>query len=207
LHYYLWDNTIDGEHMNDKPNQIQPSATPELASVLVTRQQIAERVGEMAEELAQFYQGREVTIVQVLTGALMFVADLVRQMPLSLRIESVSVSSYRGTNTRPGQARFRLPPPEDLSGRDVLIVDDIYDSGQTMAVLIEAINQSNPTSLRQCVLLQKDRPDLPARPGVDFVGFDIPDEFVVGYGLDYDGLYRNLPDIGVLAQELREEQP
>lgn len=193
--------------MSEKNKQIQPSAIPELASVLVTRQQIAERVAQLAQELAEFYQGREVTIVQVLTGALIFVADLVRQMPLPLRIESVSVSSYRGTNTRPCQARFRLPPPEDLSGRDVLIVDDIYDSGQTMAVLIDAINQTRPASLRQCVLLQKDRPDLPARPGVDFVGFDIPDEFVVGYGLDYDGLYRNLPDIGVLNKELHEVQP
>lgn len=193
--------------MSEKNKQIQPSAIPELASVLVTRQQIAERVAQLAQELAEFYQGREVTIVQVLTGALIFVADLVRQMPLPLRIESVSVSSYRGTNTRPGQARFRLPPPEDLSGRDVLIVDDIYNSGQTMAVLIDAINQTRPASLRQCVLLQKDRPDLPARPGVDFVGFDIPDEFVVGYGLDYDGLYRNLPDIGVLNKELHEVQP
>lgn len=193
--------------MSDKLNQIKRSTLPELASILVTRQQIARRVAELAEELTGIYQGREITIVQVLTGALMFAADLVRQMPLRLRIESVSVSSYRGTNTRPVQARFRLPPPEDLRDRNVLIVDDIYDSGQTMEVLIDAINQTRPASLRQCVLLRKDRPDLPPRPGVDFVGFDIPDEFVVGYGLDYDGLYRNLPDIGVLPQELREVRP
>ncbi len=193
--------------MSDKPNQIKSSTPMELASVLATREQIALRVAELAGELVEVYQGREITIVQVLTGALMFVADLVRQMPLCLRIESVSVSSYRGRDTRPGQARFRLPPPEDLSNRDVLIVDDIYDSGQTMKILVDAIKLSRPASIRQCVLLQKDRPDLPDRPGVDFVGFKIPDEFVVGYGLDFDGLYRNLPDIGVLAEHLREVHP
>ncbi len=189
--------------MGSELDKIERARPVELARVLLTSDQIASRVEELAGELAEVYRGQEVTIVQVLTGALVFVADLVRRLPLAVRIESVSVSSYHGTETRAGLAQLKLPPPEDLGGRDVLVVDDIYDSGQTMSILDKALERIAPASVRRCVLLKKDRPDLPDRPDVDFVGFDIPDEFVVGYGLDFNGLYRNLPMIGVLAEHLR----
>ena len=181
---------------------------PDVARVVVSRNQIARRVEELAGELSICYAGGEITIVMVLTGALVFVADLIRALPLPVRIEPVSVSSYPGQSTTSGACRFRLPPPETLAGRDVLIVDDIYDSGQTMRFLTDAIQNTGPAGIKSCVLLRKARPDLPNRRGeVNFVGFDIPDEFVVGYGLDFGDLYRNLPDICVLAEHAREVRP
>ncbi|MBN1553968.1 MAG: hypoxanthine phosphoribosyltransferase [Phycisphaerae bacterium] len=166
--------------------------------VLVSREQIARRVAELAGEITSVYEGRELTIVVVLTGALTFTADLIRRLPLPLRIEPVAVSSYTGEATRPKKGEFRLPLPEELRNRDVLIVDDIFDSGQTMAILVESAYGAGARDVKRCVLLRKDRPDLADRGEVDYFGFDIPDEFVVGYGLDFNGYYRNLPDIGVL---------
>ncbi len=171
----------------------------QIGRVLVPRNRIAVRVGELADEIEDFYHGREVTLVMALTGALMLVADLVRQLTLPVRIEPVSVCSYPGRATRSQGPAFRLPPSHQLADRNVLIVDDIYDSGATMALLTRAAEDAGASSIRSCVLLNKDRPDLPSRPTPPhFVGFHIPDEFVVGYGLDYDGLYRNLPEICVL---------
>ena len=173
--------------------------------VLVPRDRIAERTHQLADEIAEFYAGREVTIVMVLTGALMFVADLIRLLHLPLRVEPVSVTSYPGQATRSQGPSFRLPPPQSLTGRDVLIIDDIYDSGCTMEFLVETITNAGAASVRSCVLLRKDRPDLDSRPAEPhFVGFDIPDAFVVGYGLDFDDLHRNLPDICVLQQHAPE---
>lgn len=185
------------------PKPSMPDELGDLEKILVSREQIARRVGEMAGELAESYCGEELTILVVLTGALMVAADLVRKLPLKVLIEPVSVSSYPGLATRSEEPKFRLPLPEDLAGRNVLIVDDIFDSGQTMAILTEAAYVKGARSVRTCALLKKDRPDLPDRGGVDLYGFDIPDEFVVGYGLDFDGHYRNLPDIGVLARHAR----
>jgi hypoxanthine phosphoribosyltransferase len=190
----------------DLPENKPAASSQAKALVLVSRERIAERVAQLAGEISNFYAGREVTVVMVLTGALVFVADLVRQMNLAVRIEPVSVSSYPGEAVRSEACHFRLPPPESLAGRDVLIVDDIYDSGQTLAFLEQAILATNPASLRCCMLLQKDRPDLARRPGqVHWVGFTIPDEFVVGYGLDYNDLHRNGPDITQLPRVARGE--
>ena len=183
------------------------SSHTEISRVVVPRERIARRVEQLGQEITEFYQGREVTLMMVLTGALVFVSDLIHQLALPVRIEPVSVGSYPGARTQPQASRFRLPPPENLEGRHVLIVDDIYDSGQTMAVLTEAVRAARAASVRGCVLLRKDRPDLETRPGeVHFVGMDIPDVFVVGYGLDFDDLYRNLPDICVLKAHAQEER-
>ena len=179
-----------------------------MQRVLVPRDHIARRVHELAGELIVEYEGRELTIVVVLTGALTFTADLIRALPLPLRIEPVSVSSYTGAATRPHEATFRLPLPSDMQGRDVLIVDDIFDSGQTMDILSAAARAAGARDVKRCALLRKARPDLPGRGELDYYGFDIPDEFVVGYGLDYNGYFRNLPDVAVLrihAEETREE--
>ncbi len=170
----------------------------EIQRVLVPRDHIARRVWEIAHQLIAEYEDRELTVVMVLTGALTFTADLIRALPLPMRIEPVSVSSYTGSATRPGEAAFRLPMPGDIEGRSVLIVDDIFDSGQTMELLAAEAWQAGAKDVKRCALLRKARPDLPQRGPVDYYGFDIPDVFVVGYGLDFDGYYRNLPDICVL---------
>ena len=178
--------------------------------VLVPRERIAARVRELARQLADEYEGAELTIIAVLTGSLIFLADLVRSMPLMMRLDVVSVSSYPGASVRSQGPQLRLAPAVDLAGRDVLIVDDILDSGQTLRLLVEAIERQNPASLRTCVLLRKLRPDITDRVEADWAGFDVPDEFVIGYGLDHDHLYRNLPDICVLKdapQPSGEEGP
>jgi hypoxanthine phosphoribosyltransferase len=127
-----------------------------------------------------------------------------REMKVRMRVEPVSVSSYPGTSTKSKGCTFRLPPTDLLKGMNVLIVDDIYDSGNTMKFLIEEIASIGAACIKTCVLLVKPRPDLPDREDlVDFVGFDIPGRFVIGYGLDYNELYRNLSDIGILSDKVR----
>lgn len=173
----------------------------DIARVIVPREQIAGSVARLAGQIAQCYRGRELTILPVLTGALVLVADLVRDLPLRMRLDIVSVSSYPDGATRSCGARFRLPPPANLRGRHILVVDDILDSGRTLALMLESLSAMAPASLRSCILLRKARPDLPDRIEPNFVGFDVADEFVVGYGLDYNHYYRNLPDICVLTPE------
>ncbi|MCK5113351.1 MAG: hypoxanthine phosphoribosyltransferase [Phycisphaerae bacterium] len=184
--------------MGDGQNCDSRSLSYELSGVVVSREEIAYRVAGLGEEITEFYGGDEVTILPVLTGAFVFTADLVRQLSMKIQIDPISVSSYPGTSTTSQGCSFRLPPPENLHNRNVLIVDDIFDSGATMDFLINAVSTTPLTSLRTCALLRKQRDDLPERRNLDFVGFDIRDEFVVGYGLDFDGFFRNLPDICVL---------
>ncbi|MEO0586806.1 MAG: phosphoribosyltransferase family protein, partial [Planctomycetota bacterium] len=145
------------------------------------------------------------TIVPVLTGSVIFVADLIRCIPLRMRIKLISVSSY------PGQATASVGPdrltatlsalPEDMAGHHVLVIDDILDSGHTLRFVREAITARNPDTFRSCVLLRKQRDVAMATP-VDYVAFDIPDAFVVGYGLDYDDEYRNLPEVCTLKPDV-----
>ncbi len=174
-----------------------------LERIIVHEKDIVSRVAEMAKDVTASFSGGEVTIVPVLTGSLIFTADLMRYMDLRVRVEPVSVNSYPGTSTRSQGCRFRLPPPDTIAGHDILIVDDIYDSGETMKFIIDELRSVGVNRIEVCVLLRKSRPDLPDRNDLtNYVGFDIPDEFVVGYGLDYDGLYRNIPSIGVLSGDL-----
>jgi len=168
----------------------------EVGRVLVARDAIARRVAELGRDIADVYAERELTIVAVLAGSLIFLADLIRHIPGRLRICLVSVSSYPGASTT-STGRPKLdPPPELPSGGDVLIVDDILDTGQTLDTLVRHV-RPQAASVRTCVLLKKKRKISPLLHP-DFVGFDIGEEFVVGYGLDFDNLYRNLPDIRVL---------
>lgn len=144
----------------------------------------------------------ELVIVPILTGSVMFVADLVRRLPLKLRLEMVGVSSYPGKSMESKGVSIRHELPGTLAGKHVLVIDDILDSGHTLDVVTRLIREQRPASLRTCVLLRKPgKSSLPVAP--DYVGFDIPDEFVVGYGLDYDGFYRNLPEIATLRPEAR----
>ncbi len=182
----------------------------EIESVLLARSNIQKRVAQVARQIAAAEQtdsgDTELTIVPILTGSIIFVADLIRHLPLRMQIHLISVHSYPGTATKSRGARIRQElthPPENFHGRHVLIVDDILDSGSTLKLVRRVIEQRQPASIRTCVLLRKRRPQALAVP-VDFVCFDIEDRFVVGYGLDYNDYYRNLPDIMVLREDLGE---
>jgi hypoxanthine phosphoribosyltransferase len=173
----------------------------DIDRIIIRRDRIAARVREMAGEIGRLYQDSELgpIIVAVLSGAIIFVADLIRHLPLKMKIGLITVSSYQGTESKP--AKILQSAHVDVAGRDVLVVDDILDTGQTLRLVVAEIAQCVPASLRTCVLLRK--PDkAPADLKPDWVGFDIEDVFVVGYGLDYQGHYRNFPDIAVLKSEL-----
>ena len=188
----------------------------DVEQVLIDRGRIAARVAGLASEIAADLcaeavganepaatdpdQPIEVTLVPILTGSIIFVADLVRQLPLRMQIHIISVSSYPGTATEsrgPAVEAALTRLPEKLTGRHVLVIDDILDSGQTLNVATQLLRERDPASVRTCVLLRKQR-EAAMRWPVDYVAFDIPDQFVVGYGLDYDDYYRNLPDICTL---------
>jgi hypoxanthine phosphoribosyltransferase len=167
--------------------------------ILIPAEQIQQRVAEMALRIARDYHDRPVTIVGVLTGCLMFLADLVRHLDLPLRIGLIQASSYRGETTTPGELHVHPELLPDLRGRHVLLLDDILDTGQTLAHLVERLHGLAPASVGVAVLLRKrGRQQVPIEP--DYCGFDIPDAFVVGYGLDYNDEYRHLPYIAVLPQ-------
>ena len=170
----------------------------DIERTLFAAEAIQARIGEIAAQITEDYRGRELTVVAVLNGALMFTADLLRRIPLPLKLDCVSVASYHGGTETSGQVTFDQISLPDIEGRHVLIVDDILDSGLTLdAISGKLIAECHPLSVRVCVLLSKQktrRREITA----EYVGFEIEDEFVVGYGLDYQERYRNLPFIGVL---------
>ncbi len=172
--------------------------------ILLSEQQIQERVGKMAEQVNRCYGQRPLTIVGVLTGSVMLLADLIRQLTMPLRVGVVQASSYRGTSR--GKLTINSDLMPDIRGRDVLLVDDIFDTGHTLVEVKTLVSDLGPTSVRSAVLLRKkDRQAVSAEP--DFVGFDIPDEFVVGYGLDYHDAFRNLPYVATLEPEDISQEP
>jgi len=165
--------------------------------ILISAERIQERVGVLARQIAGDYQAQPLTIVGVLTGCLMFLADLVRHLDLPLRIGLIQASSYRGATTAPGQLHVHPELIPDVRGRHVLLLDDILDTGQTLAYLVDHLRSLGPQSLRVVVLLRKSgRQKVPLEP--DYCGFEIPDKFVVGYGLDFNDEYRHLPYLAVL---------
>lgn len=167
--------------------------------VLITAEQIQQRLSELAADVARDYNGEPVTLLGVLTGCVMLVADLVRQLPMRTRIGFIQASSYRGTATSPGQLEILPGQLPDVRGRHVLLVDDILDTGHTLTKVLEHVTRLEPKSVRVAVLLRKrGRQQVPCEP--DYTGFEIPDVFVVGYGLDYDDEYRQLPYVGVLEE-------
>lgn len=183
----------------DSWSLISPDAMGgDISTVLIPRLRVAERLDQLADEITRTYRNLHLTILAVLFGSVVFLSDLMRRLPLGLAVEFVRVRSYPGRAVRSQGADLLDPIPPTLAGRDVLILDDILDTGRTLSRLLARVAEAAPASLRTCVLLRKDRPDLTERPEPDFVGFDVADRFVVGYGLDYDGLYRNLPDVCLL---------
>jgi len=171
----------------------------EIDSILISRERIAARVAEMGGQIASAYGDRDpcLTLVAILSGAVIFLADLIRHIPQEMKLALIAVSSYPGTSVASRGPKIVRDIEEDLAGRHVLVVDDILDTGNTLRLVQEAIREHGPTSLRTAVLLRK-RDKAPPEVTVDFVGFDIEDVFVVGYGLDYDNLYRNYPHIATL---------
>jgi hypoxanthine phosphoribosyltransferase len=166
--------------------------------ILLTEDQLREGIRRMAGEIQQHYEGRPLTIVGVLIGSIVLLADLIRLLPIPLEVELVQARSYRGGSTRPGPLVLNVDRiSSGIQGRDVLLVDDIFDTGNTLWELIPQIDEMGPASVRSAVLLQKEgQCKVSMKP--DFVGFTIPNEFVVGYGLDYRDQYRNLPYVAAL---------
>lgn len=166
---------------------------------LIAADQIQRRVAELAQQIARDYQGKPLTIVGVLTGSLIFLADLVRHLDLQLRIGLIQASSYRGESTTPGELMVGPELLPEVRGRHVLLLDDILDTGQTLSRLVNRLQELGVASLRTAVLLRKQgRQTASLEP--DYTGFEIPDVFVVGYGLDFNDEHRHLPYLAVLTE-------
>jgi hypoxanthine phosphoribosyltransferase len=176
----------------------------DLERVLFDEPAIHRRLDDIAEQISNDYRERELTVIAVLHGSLLFVADLLRRIPHPLKLECLSVASYHGKTQTSGEVIFKEVTVPDVVGRDVLILDDILDSGHTLAAIRERLETAKPRSIRVCVLLSKKK-QRAREVNADYVGFEIEDEFVVGYGLDFRERYRNLPYIGVLRKELLEQ--
>lgn len=177
----------------------------DLSKILINETEIAERVQVLGAEITSYYTGNrveELTLICVTNGAICFTADLMRQLNIPLRLDCIRVSSYLDTTKSVMDPQIIETFKLDVTDRHVLIVDDIIDSGKTFQKLINLLNTKRPASLKTCALLnKKERREVDLK--ADFVGFDIPDEFVIGYGLDFANRYRNLPCIGVLRPELQ----
>ena len=175
----------------------------EIGRVLITEGQIARRIRVMAREIEHDFRGREMVVVSLLNGTVMFLADLIRHLNLPLRLDFMGVSSY-GLGTESGNLVFTKELRLDVGGRDVLLVDDILDTGKTMSRVLPKIQALKPRRIKICVMLDK-----PGRRTEDveahYVGFEIPDFFVVGYGLDFAERYRNLPFVGVLHPQVYKQ--
>lgn len=168
--------------------------------VLVSEEDIRRRVGELAATIERDYaEADEILLLGVLRGAFIFLADLVRQLTIPRRIDFIALSSYENGSNFVGGVRLIMDSRINVTGRHVLIVEDILDSGRTLSYLLETFQARHPASLKSCVLVRKPGQEVPVP--VDYLGFDIPDEWVVGYGLDYGDHYRALPYIGVVEQE------
>jgi hypoxanthine phosphoribosyltransferase len=168
--------------------------------ILLSKEELHDGVTRMADQVAACYANQQLTIVGVLTGSVVLMADLIRLIDLPMRVGVLQASSYRGATTTRGELVINSELMLDISGRDVLLVDDIFDTGHTLAQVVDKMRGFEPTSIRSAVLLRKHgRQEVEYEP--DFVGFDIPDEFVVGYGLDYEDMYRNLPYLAALEPE------
>ena len=168
--------------------------------VLISQEHIARRVRSLARTIEKDFKGRDFVVVSLLNGTVMFLADLVRHLSIPLRLDFIGVSSY-GSGTTSGDLVFTKELRLDVKGRDVLVVDDILDTGRTLKRVIQKLRPLKPGRLRTCVLLDKPSRRV-EKVAADYVGFEIPDAFVIGYGLDYAERYRHLPFIGVLREEV-----
>jgi len=173
----------------------------DVSEVLISHQQIRERTEELGRQVTEDYRGKNPLLICILKGGLMFLADLMREVDLPLEIDFIAVSSYGDSTESSGVVRILMDLERNIQGRHVLIVEDIIDTGRTLSYIIGNLRTRGPASIKVCTLLDK-----PARREleipIDYVGFTIPDRFVIGYGLDYGEIYRNLPFVGILKPEL-----
>ncbi len=181
---------------NRSDGTVPPRWQGEVERVLISRERLERRVRQLARQITHDFQGRDLVVVPLLTGTVMFLADLIRQLPLPLRLDFLGVSSY-GSGTEPGRLVVTKELRMSVRGRAVLLVDDILDTGRTLQQMRQRLRELGPRSIKTCVLLDKHaRRVAPIK--ADYTGFEIPDVFVVGYGLDFAERYRNLPFVGVL---------
>jgi len=171
------------------------TASAKPIDVFISQEAIEKRVDELANVINREFQNQEVILVGVLSGSFMFCADLMRKIKVPVQVEFVSLSSYEGTESS-GQISFRLDVKQSLENKNVIVVEDIVDTGLTITFLMKHLKLKQPKSLKLCSLLLK-RARLKTEVNIDYLGFDIEDKFVIGYGLDFDGRYRELPYIGV----------
>ena len=169
----------------------------DIKQVLLTKEQIEQRVAEMGKQITVDYQGKDLIVVVLLKGAAWFATDLTRAIDLPLRVDFMVASSYGNGTSTTGNVKVKLDISENIAGKHVLVIDDIIDSGVTFAAISDMLRQNKPASLKTVALCDKADRRVNGMEA-DYVGFKIPDEFVVGFGLDYAGDYRNLPYIGVL---------
>ena len=177
----------------------------DIAKVLISEEQLQAKVAELGAQISRDYEGKDLLLVSILKGSVVFMADLMRAITEPCSIDFMVVSSYGGANTTStGLVKIVKDLDQDLSGKDVLIVEDILDTGVTLSNLVPMLKMRNPNSVKICTILDKpSRRKADIQP--DYEGFQVPDEFVVGYGLDYDEKYRNLPYVGVLKPEVYEK--
>jgi hypoxanthine phosphoribosyltransferase len=178
------------------------SAADDIAEIMISQAEISARVQELGAQIAQAYQGKELVLISILKGAVVFVTDLMRAIALPLMLDFMAISSYGGQGTS-GGVRIVKDLDQDITGRHVLVVEDIVDTGLTLGYLLRIIQARNPLSLQVCTLLDRSVRRIVDLP-IAFRGFELPDRFVVGYGLDYQQRYRNLPFIGVLKPQVLE---
>lgn len=174
----------------------------DVASVLATEEQLAEICQRLGRKISEDYKDKKLYLVSVLKGAVVFMADLLREITCDCQIDFMSVSSYSGTKSS-GTVKFKKDLDIDPAGCDILLVEDILDSGVTLSYLTKILKDRNASSVKICTLLDKPQ-NRRAEIQADYVGLEIPDEFVIGYGLDYDEKYRNLPFVGVLSPHVYE---
>ena len=167
---------------------------------MITEEEVDKRIAQLAEQISRDYEGRAVHLVCILKGSIFFTCELAKRLTIPVTLDFMSVSSYGNDTKSSGVVRMVKDLDEPLEGKDVIVIEDIIDSGRTLSYLLENLSSRNPGSLRLCTLL--DKPDRRVTDvKVDYTGFEIPDEFVIGYGLDYAQRYRNLPYIGVMSLE------
>jgi hypoxanthine phosphoribosyltransferase len=184
-------------------NSVPPRWRKEVERVLITEEQLARRVRILAREIERDFRGRETVVVSLLSGTVMFLADLMRHISLPMRLDFIGVSSY-GSGTESGELVFTKELRLDVRGRDLLLIDDILDTGKTMSRVLPKLRALKPRRIKVCVLLDKPERRV-GKIKADYVGFSVPDFFVVGYGLDFAERYRNLPFVGVLHPHVYKE--
>lgn len=176
----------------------------DIDHILISEEALQKRVAELGAQISADYAGKAPLLVSVLRGSFIFMADLTRHIQPFCQVDFMAVSSYGAGTTSSGQVNIVKDLTDSIEGKDILVIEDILDSGNTLSYLFQLLKARNPASLKLCTLL--DKPSRRQKPiQADYVGFTVPDEFVVGYGLDYDELYRNLPYIGVLKPQVYQK--